>query len=315
MKYRLFTWLVVCAASLFTVAPRLYQAGAVCQVSLHYFWNAQTAHSGSSHDFIVPVWHPRAQFWNALAALQFGDAQAAITILKPLVSDGNSFALQITAKAYQEMGNYPAAIQAWKQAGNITALLQAAKDAEQAKDFDTALEAYYAVWQADPLQGTDSLAGFLRGVKKDPVAAEAVLRRSLQISPHSRSSPYWLFWLASVLEGQSRWAEAAQSYEQGIALVDLMYPGEKHLPLRYAKLAWAYQMSGQPDKSLVAMANALEQVATDPPCELDVWLLAGQLYETASLPEKALAAYQQALALQPDNKTAQHAVQQLSGIP
>jgi tetratricopeptide (TPR) repeat protein len=297
---------------LYFLAPVLYSTALINVWSLQYLSQIRAALlQGGISQPRPPIGHPRADIWQAFAAIKNGDYLTAITLLAPHLQE-DKFALQISAWSYELQGDYLAAIQGWKEMGDYKALQRVGDAAAEEGDLTSAYQAYQVAWDLNPQEGTFALGDFLDKDEGDPAAAEAVYRQALEKIPYHRYRPYWHLRLAEVLEEQSRWAEAAQSYEQAIAEVDLMYPSERRLARRYADLAWAYHMSGQTEDAMKAIEKTLQLLTTDASISAeDAWMKAGVIYEGGGKIEEALAAYRRVLELNPDNAKARDAVQRL----
>lgn len=254
-----------------------------------------------------PARHPRATHWRAFRALEGGDAGTALALSQHLATVGDPMAPQIMARALEVRGDYSAAVGVWKQIGSADVLLRVAEAATQAGHPDAAQEAYHAAWELDPAgRSTGSLAKFLWKEQADPVAAEAVMRQSIAAYPGFLYRDEWLSLLGDILKAQGRWSEAAGVYQQ-IAVEN------PHDWKAYYEAAWAYQQSGQTDQAIGAIEQALLLESTDP--RYYVARRAGQIYEAAGQPEKALAAYRRVLSLRPDDKTARQALERLTSNP
>ena len=252
--------------------------------------------------------HPRSIYGQARVALDVGDERTALRLLEPLIAEDDLFALQYAAIAHQAMGIY--SVDIWAKTGNIAALKSVAETAAQAGELNEASDAYYALWKLNPISGTGPLAGFLSNQIGDLSAAEEVYKQALQDHVLVRERPYWWRGLAELLEKQGRWAEAAAAHEHVIEEAHLFYPSEENLHRRYADLAWAYYQSGQLSKALKAVEQALILDSTT----YQVFILdrAGQIYESAGEYTKALSAYQQVLAINPDHEHARESLERLS---
>ena len=310
--------LAVLVGVILLAIPNAREAATINLWSLRY---AAEVHSLSRSQAVLPSppdGHPRATLWRAIRALNSGDEHTALALSEPLAVQGNRIALQLMGRAYESIGDFHAAIQVWRQVreqtGDPNALLRVADAATQAGYLDDALEAYYAAWELDPVEVTGRLADFLQHKKGDVPAAEAVFRKSLSTYPSSRGRPYWLNGLAEILEEQGRWSEAAEAYEQVILAYPLMYEGDKKISRVYYEMAWAYHMSGQTQEAIAAVEQALKLNREDPKvAQSDLLRRAGQIYESAGETGKALAAYRQVLTLRPNDKTAQEALERLTG--
>ena len=259
-----------------------------------------------------PEGHPRAAYWGALRALDEGDGQLAVETLELLAVEGDSLVQQTLGRAYEASGDLRAAMGIWERMGNEYALLEMGESATQARDLETAQEAYARAWVVDPGgHSTARLAGFLWGQKGDPGAAEEVLRWSLANCPSCSKRPYWYRQLAELLEAEGRWAEAAEARQGVIQTAHLMIIRNRQEDAFYSNLAWAYHMSGQTEAALAAIDEALSLSESHP--KEAILNRAGQIYEAAGEREKALGAYRQVLALDPADADARAAVARLAG--
>jgi tetratricopeptide (TPR) repeat protein len=160
------------------------------------------------------------------------------------------------ALALESLGDFPAAIELWKRGGNERALRRVAQLATKAGRLDDALQAYYAARDVNPIgNGTAELARFLWRQKKDPEAAEAVLR---QVVSTYRYLPYrdeWLDSLARILEAQGKWLDAAEVYGEIIS------ENPRHWQ-PHINLGWAYYQLGY--EAEAALAEFRQAIALDP---------------------------------------------------
>lgn len=257
--------------------------------------------------------HPRAQYWNALAALRNGDDQNAIHLAKPLSAYGDKLAMQILAQAYEQSGDYNQAIPLWQQVGDFNALLKLAEYASQNGDLDMAYQAYAAAQQLNPKEATIPMAHFLLEQMQDSQAAQSLLEEALQQNPLSSARPYWLLMLAELQAADENWAGAVESYRLAIESAYLMVPGERKLSRYYTDMAWALFQSGQIDQAVQAIDQALALEDFELP--LTYLLRAAQIYEAAGQIEKAITLYQRVLELKPEEKSAQDALKRLKPGP
>lgn len=286
--------------------PDLREAATINLWSLRYAAEVRNLPRSQAALPPPPDAHPRATLWRAIGALNSGDGHTALELSGSLAAQGDRIALGLMGRAYELVGDLPAAIEVWRQTENVDALLRVADSATQAGYLDDALEAFYAAWELDPEEGVGPLAGFLWREKGDPTAAEAVWRQSLAAHPYSRDHAGWLRSLGDFLSAQGRWPEAVEVYEQFI----VESPNDIKVHKVYYELAWAYHMNGQADQAIIAIEQALILNR-----EWYVVLRAGQIYESAGETEKAWVAYQEVLNLNPTNKTALEALERLTGDP
>jgi len=304
---------VILIIGIAALIPVLVKTATVNRASLVYFKQVWEASLDNQTMPEPPVVHPRMVVWEALAAFRSGDYSTAIRLLEPLATTRDQLTLQILGNSYENLGDYSGAIPIWYQMQNTEALLRIGRAAEEAGQLDTAQQAFHALWEIDLENGTEPLASFYerRGYYS---AAEAVLRKALEITPTNTYRPYWAFKLAGVLEKQYSWEEAVLAYKQGIAESHLMYPGEQKLPLRYTNLAWAYFMSGQKQHTIESLQTAIQALSADPSREVEVLSKAAQIYEGLGQPARAIDIYRRILELNPNNKAALEGLQRL-GAP
>ena len=296
--------LAVLVGVILLAIPNVREAATINLWSLRY--------AAEAHDLLrsqetlpsPPDAHPRAALWQAIRALNSGDGHKALGLSQLLAAQGDRIAPQVMGRAYELVGDFPAAIQIWRQTRNPYALLRMADAAAQEERLDEALEAYYAAWELDPDEVTGTLAGFLWREKGDLAAAEAVWRHSLAVHPYSSHRAGWLRSLGDFLGKQGRWPEAIELYEQFIA----ESPNDIKVHKVYYELAWAYHMNGQIEQAIAAIEQALLSEPSASYCHQR----AGQIYESAGEMERALAAYRQVLVLNPNEKNALEALERLT---
>ncbi len=390
---------LVLLSSLLIVAPSIYQAAKINVWTLDYF---QGTYKGEHQ--VPAAGHPRGEIWQALSALSAQDWQAAIDLLSPLAVQGNKYGMELLGRAFEGAGDYSAAFQAYRHIGNRKGLLRVAATTVQAGDLNTALEAYQAAWEVDPVESTTGYVDFLRNNLNEDETAVAVLRKALSLQAVPRRRMIWYDRLIGLLSSQKRWPEAESVIEEaireypkevkfyvsrgwlfynsgkgfGTALQKFQYAAsinEKsgagcravanlyeregryleadewylkaiqrepdqialHLnranavrnsgdPLKaiglyqeilalfsdhsnvYYDLAWAYHLNQQPQHAVTAIEKARDLGQSIP----SIHARAGQIYETIGDKEKATAAYQRALALEPGNSQAKQGLKRLS---
>jgi tetratricopeptide (TPR) repeat protein len=209
------------------------------------------------------------------------------------------------AGAHASLGDFPAAARVSQQMGSEAALQRVGELATEAGDLDAAQEAYTAAWRLNPKgKCTSTLASFLWGHRKDPAAAEAVVRSSIERYPRAPHRHSWLLLLARTLDAQERWTEAIDVYRQALA-------EKPNDAVAWYRAAWTYHRSGQAEAAVTAIERA---IALDP-AAVRHHARAGRIYEATGQIDKALVAYRQALVLQPENSTALKGVERLAGGP
>ena len=290
------------------ISSSLYNKLVINLWSLDYKY---TTHSDDLHftGFPPADIHPRSIYWQAIEALNTGDPQTAIILLDSLNTPGDAYASQISAIAYESLGNYQAALDIWSHTANVEAIERIAVEASQAGELETAYAAYFALWNLQPVHGTIPLAKFLNNELNDPEAAESIYRQSLEIIKNARVRPYIMNLYAELLEDQGRWEEAATMYRNVINEAHLFYPEEENLPKRYAALARVYYQDGKYPQAVLAIDQSINLSSESPdPAYLQ---LAGQIYEAVGDSSGALAYYRHLLVLQPNNGFAREAIQRL----
>lgn len=127
-------------------------------------------------------------------------------------------------------------------------------------------------------------------------------------------------WFAKALELEpnNRWwyrdrANAARSDGNLTLAIQVYREAVKRFPdfdYAYWELAWIYYLDGQYDEASRAIEHAIALTQGRNP---NHWARAGMIYEKLNQPEQALAAYQKALQLAPDNPYARDGVDRLQG--
>ncbi len=304
-------YIIIALAAIVLVNP--YTLG-VNQASVAYLHDARAALSeGGAMPAFSTSSHPRARYWNALAALRNGDFESAIHLAAPLSARNDEMAIQIVAKAYEQSGNFAEAVLLWQKIGDLESLLSLAEQAAQKAELDIANQAYLAAYQLNPKEATTPFVKFLLEQMHDSSAAQALLEETIQRNPLSSARPYWLLTLAELQTEDGRWAEAASSYRLAIENAYLMVPGERKLPRYYIDMAWALYQDGQ----IASALKALDQALATEDFELSAAYLlrAAQIYEAAGETAKAIHTYRRVLELIPDDQSALQALQRLGSNP
>jgi tetratricopeptide (TPR) repeat protein len=295
----------------FLIARNIYQASRINLWSLPYLPQLMETVPGEIEP--LPAAHPRSVYWRSLQELEKGRSGEALALLQPLAGQGDKFALQLMGQAYESLGDLSAAIPIWQQTENSLWLKSLAKTAVADGHLDRALEAYFAIWELDPINGTGNLAHHLLTRMDDPHAAETILRQSLAQYQNVRQRYAWLVQLGDALSDQERWPEAIENYGQALAfnqsygpeILERLDYQDRHF-VSY-QLAWAYHSAGQSDAAMDAIDSALILA----PSRYNYLQRAGQIYEAAGDYENALAIYRQILTLKPDDKHALETVSRL----
>jgi len=292
------------------IVPRTLAAVKVNNASLRQLPAVLQAAADGRANLELPESHPRAAYWQAAQARNAEDWETVLALMKPRVEAGDRYAQQFVGLAYESQGNYLRAAEVWQQVGNAAALIRVAEGAARAEQDSVALRAFSAAWEIDPRNGTSPYADFL-GQTGDLIAAERVLRAGLaKAPPYWRTIPYWHQRLARLLMEQERWREAAAAWEEVVRTAHLFYSPGSRMGDVYYGMARAYHMSGQQDKAVVAIERAVEE---EP--KMSYFMRAGQIYEAAGNVERAVDAYRQVLAADPNHRPAQEAIERLGSGP
>ena len=271
----------------------------------------------------VPDQHPRAVVWLARDALAHDAPTEAQALVMPLVSTGDSEALTILGDALAAQAQYSEAINAWSKAGAYTSLADAASAAKLAGRTDDALQALKAMDLLDPEASTLPLATFLSDSMNDSDAAAALVLIAISQYPYSVHQVDWCAFLARVYTKEKDYVRADNWYAKAIALtptplpfwiarantardsgslsyaLDLyqqaisQFPAEASL---YYEMSWAYKQAGSMVRAEESIEEALRLMS---PANFGYEVRAGQIYENAGRPDKALYAYQEAMSINP----------------
>ncbi len=293
--------LILCICSDF------YDSGVVNLWSLRYMSEVQNTVSPNEISHFVPETHPRSRHWRAIWAIDNGNAQTALAILKVTIVEGDQYALQLSALAYEQLEDFSAATLIWKQARNVPALHRVAISANQKDRLYDAFQAYYAAWQVDPNKGTLPLVDFYRRAGDYPTA-EGVLRQALVSLPISKYRSIWFSRLGGVLIKQNLWLEAVDVNQEGIA------ENPKNWEL-YLNLGRSYYEAGYAvDVAVAEFRKALDTDSIIEKALLDIgqFLMVGQMYEIIGDKANAINSYQRALSLDSNNKFASQRLNRLT---
>jgi len=132
-------------------------------------------------------------------------------------------------------------------------------------------------------------------------AALAEFHRAIAAAPNQ---PDGYFAAGRVLVREKMYNEAIKFYQESVAR-------SPEYQRAYYELAEACYLNNQFEPAMAAIERAMQLGSTD--LRLSVMLRAGKIYERAGEIEKAIAAYRQVLALDPDYTAAQTALARLVG--
>jgi tetratricopeptide (TPR) repeat protein len=209
-------------------------------------------------------------------------------------------------QAYTAQADYESAIAIWQQLYYWQELYRIGRVAQGNDQPDIALRAFIASWEINPKFATNHLASLLieKGELED---AENVYRRAIRmISRYDHRQPSWHQGLARLLMEQDRWSEAVEAWEDVLHTAYLHEKINNQLDQVYYEMAWAYHMSGQNQKAVEAIEQAVAQNPT-----LRSLLRAGQIYEAIGDRQKAVNAYRQVIDTDPNHQTAQEGIDRL----
>ncbi|TAK29847.1 MAG: tetratricopeptide repeat protein [Chloroflexota bacterium] len=163
-------------------------------------------------------------------------------------------------------------------------------------------------------------------------AAVAEFRRAVEVEPHN---PAGYIELGRIYQTQARYAEAESWYKQATErspkapwpwvmrsenallggnprlAVDVAEQATRQFPsfaAGYVALAEAYQQAGDLTRAVVAIEKSLQLGPEEHP---RYWVIAGQIYESVQQRDKAITAYQRAVAMDSGNRAAQNALTRL----
>jgi len=191
----------------------------------------------------------------------------------------------------QTLAEYPQDIQAYISLGWVYYW--------QGDGVELAQSTFQKAIEMDPSQGdgylaiAQVLALEMRMAEADPWFAQAVA-----LNPDEQS--WWLAW-GNALRANGDLTRAFDIYGQ------LTVQSPDWAPVYY-EIAWAYRTADSKDQAVESIRKAL---ALSPSPPVPYYLRAGLIYEWAGYSADAIAAYQEALFLDPKNEAAQMGLQRL----
>jgi tetratricopeptide (TPR) repeat protein len=207
--------------------------------------------------------------------------------------------------ALEKLERWPEALQTYRTAtaespeNPLLRLALAHAIYEVEGDFDTAWDEIQEAIALEPEEAAGYFAaGELLVLEERLAEADAWFVRALELNPDNRQQ---LLTRANV-------ARDADNLPLAIDLYDLLlqnYPDNAGV---FYEAAWGYQLAGQPDRAIEAIERAIE---LDDRSLASFHIRAGQIYEWTRDFERALQAYEAALALAPANRQAQRGLERL----
>lgn len=250
-----------------------------------------------------PAEHTQGILWLASQSLADGDAQMAINFIETYGDPTDPIAQHMLGNALAVTGNMPAAFDAWAKSGDHTSLMSAARDALKNDDTDVALLALEKYIQILPHKGDGYFEiGRILTREKPDLRADSWFSTAIALD---RSRPFWFISRATNLRDGGDLELALQVFNEAAYL----FPTEAGI---FYEQSYAYYIAGQYSNAQLTIEKALE-LESDPPA----WYYnrAGLIYEKINQTQKALAAYQAALRIDPKNITALQALTRFGEIP
>ncbi|MGB8252242.1 MAG: tetratricopeptide repeat protein, partial [Anaerolineaceae bacterium] len=163
-----------------------------------------------------------------------------------------------------------------------------------------AVSAFQKVAAIDPTRGEGYFAmGQVYAREKQYQEADDHFKHAIELNPQA-----WNWWItrANTLRESEDLSSALIIYQQALEL----FPDRAPI---YYEMAWAYRLAESKSKAIQAIEQAL--VFSTSSSEW-YYIRAGQIYEWAGEPDKAIAAYRAAIQINPDNANAQAALKRLA---
>ena len=169
-------------------------------------------------------------------------------------------------------------------------------------DVEAALAEFHKAIALNPGRGSGYLAiAQVLAREKRYADANPWFELALERDP----SPSWYLTYADAARKAGDLPRALDVYAKAIVRFPAYAPA-------YFEMAWVYRLENQPEQAIQSIEQALRLMAAP---DGAYYVRAGQIYEFAGNPTTAIAAYRQALALDPNSKAAQEALARLSGAP
>ncbi|MGA9398161.1 MAG: tetratricopeptide repeat protein [Anaerolineaceae bacterium] len=171
---------------------------------------------------------------------------------------------------------------------------------QRGDDLEVAMSAFKRVNIIDPTRGEGFLAmGQVYAREKQYQKADEYFVRAIELNPQ-----VWNWWItrANALRESGNLSSALVIYQQALEL----FPDRAPI---YYEMAWAYRLMESKSEAIQAIEQALALSAS--PFEW-YYIRAGQIFEWAGEPDKAIAAYRAAIQINPGNANAQAALKRLA---
>jgi len=153
--------------------------------------------------------------WSAVFALSRNEAAAAVEALQPVgvTPPLSQLDLVVLGRAYLAQGSLDRAIGAWSKAEAWPELIRAADQADNDRQWQSALLLVSAAKAAAPRDVVSSEARAWRGLG-EPEAALRIVSQALATWPNAPEATIWLLYQGDALSDLRRWNEAWGVYEQ-----------------------------------------------------------------------------------------------------
>lgn len=250
---------------------------------------------------IPPSSHAHAGLFMASNAMKQGNYQLALESLDPLISASDPLTLDNYAGVLYLMGNYDDALDIWITIGDDNKLNRVASNMYAVGRPDLELKAYEHQYYMNPEKYAYIVAVRLKNNNEYEKALK-ILETVLQDYPHSSKRASWLSTNADIHKRMQNWTEAEFTYRQSLSEMPNDYNTLANLGLLYMEELDNAVEANQYFKKLIEIN----------PSNSNGYLLLGQSFEKFGQPEQALQAYQNALIVDPNNRTAQQALDRLS---
>ncbi len=237
--------------------------------------------------------HRHASVWMAQVALKQGRTFEVERWLPVLAhrAEKDAWTAYMWARLLWDLQRPTEALQAAMLAGGDRALMEIAYKAQRMALLDVAEQAYRTAQLRNPEKDTLPLVGFLQSMRKYS-DAEKVLRQALAGPFDSEVIFLWKVRLGDILQQQEKWLEAESIYRDLIAGYPQRCEG-------YIGLGWLlYHRDGNLEAALQQFHRSMEVA---PECGAAYFAIAEMFFGTG-MQENAVACYEQAAAIQPDNQ-------------
>lgn len=248
-----------------------------------------------------PISHAHAHLFLAREALTRGKYQLALDTLYPMLSLSEPLTLDNYAGVLFLMGKYDEALDVWISIGDDNKLNRVASNMSGVGRPDLELKAYEHQYYMNPEKYAYIVAVRLKNDQKYDQALE-IIETVLQDYPNSSKRATWLSTKADIHKRMQNWTEAEITYKQSLSEGPDDYNTLVNLGLLYME---------EMDNAVDANQYFKKLIEINPSNSFGYLLLA-QSYEKLGEPDEAVQAYRNALIVDPNNRTAQQAVDRLS---